>query len=96
MKTPHKHAEVIKAWADGAEIQTRWNDDEPWRNCTVPRLYEEAMYRVKPEPKPDVINFATVEIGLGNVYIYTRATDKGNLKLTFDGETGQLKSAEVL
>lgn len=21
MKTPHKHAELIKAWADGAEIE---------------------------------------------------------------------------
>lgn len=27
--TPHKHAELIKAWADGAEIQERYVGDDP-------------------------------------------------------------------
>ena len=28
MKTPHKHAETIKAWADGAEIECRQRQDQ--------------------------------------------------------------------
>jgi len=56
MGTPHKHAEVIKAWADGATIQCRptslaaaaW---ETFCNGFVPRWDENMEYRVKPEPK---------------------------------------------
>ncbi len=29
MTKPHKHAELIKAWADGAEIE--WFDGRTWR-----------------------------------------------------------------
>lgn len=55
MKTPHKHAELIKAWADGAKIEMRavsgkWVGYED-RDCpTWHELYE---YRIKPEPKPE-------------------------------------------
>ena len=45
MKTPHVHTTIIKAWADGAQIEVRVNDAKPW--------YPEGQYRVKPEPKPD-------------------------------------------
>ena len=31
MNKPHKHAEVIKAWADGAEIEWRENEHGDWR-----------------------------------------------------------------
>ena len=53
---PHKHAELIKAWADGAEIEyfdyaTRkwfsWGDNPNWGADNI-------EYRIKPEPKPDV------------------------------------------
>ena len=97
MKKPHKHAEFIKAWADGYPIEFRFNEVHRWEECApCPSWSTEAMYRIKPEPKPDVITYATLEIGLGNIYICPRMADKGNLKLTFDGETGKLKSAEVI
>jgi len=32
---PHKHAEVIKAWADGAQIQQRYPDEDSWRDCNT-------------------------------------------------------------
>lgn len=45
----HKHAEAIKAWADGAQIQSKkWNCDE-WVDC-IPQWVEEREYRVKPVP----------------------------------------------
>ena len=48
----HKHAELIKAWADGAQIQYRAVPGQgEW--CDEPRhlIWEEfAEYRIKPEP----------------------------------------------
>lgn len=46
MPTPHKHAEVIKAWADGAEIEY---EDCGWHDCTESPVWdEETEYRIKP------------------------------------------------
>jgi hypothetical protein len=55
VKTPHKHAELIKAWADGAKIQYR---DESWGWTTVnnPMWVPDMFYRIQPEPKPDVVS----------------------------------------
>lgn len=93
---PHKHAEIIKAWADGAEIEfydTRF--DKPcWKLCGNPPLWhEEYQYRIKPEPKPDVVNLYFVQPA--GLYPSNKQY-KHNLILTFDGETGKLKSAEVM
>ena len=43
---PHKHAELIKAWADGAEIQVK-NDDGVWRDAD-PFWCDYKEYRIKP------------------------------------------------
>jgi hypothetical protein len=49
---PHKHAEVIKAWADGAEIQVRGSGEPAiWRDNPEPRFLDCLEYRVKPEKK---------------------------------------------
>ena len=34
MKTPHEHAELIKAWADGAEIEYQSPNSGDWYVCT--------------------------------------------------------------
>ena len=47
MGKPHKHAEVIKAWADGAEIQCR-TSTQGWFDCEEPLWKEKCEYRVKP------------------------------------------------
>lgn len=49
-KQPHKHAEAIKAWADGAMIQCRIGDNSTWGvvSCS-PSWDEHLQYRVKPE-----------------------------------------------
>ena len=95
-KKPHIHAECIKAWADGATIEYQIYLDH-WIDCKSPSWCEDYEYRIKPEPKPDVVkevgavltdhNISGVGIGLYNPL---------NLKLTFDGETGKLKKAEVI
>lgn len=52
MNKPHKHAEVIKAWADGAEIQRRAPTDlyPEWIDIADPWWHGDWEYRVKPQP----------------------------------------------
>ena len=51
----HKWAKEIKAWADGAEIETTDNEGN-WLDCTSPQWYEDEFgrewkYRIKSTPK---------------------------------------------
>jgi hypothetical protein len=50
MNKPHKHAEIIKQWADGAEIESLSNHTESWLTVERPTFYEDEQYRVKPQP----------------------------------------------
>ena len=107
---PHKHAELIKAWADGAEIQCKNYDTGLWHDIpdNEPLWNLSAEYRIKPEPKPDVVLYSNCSKCLPHIknQFYADLTfaysslptndNPANLKLTFDGETGELKSAEVL
>jgi hypothetical protein len=93
---PHKHAELIKAWADGAEIEAFDSCIDSWTKASSPSWGNQIEYRIKPEPKPDVRLFTYVgryEGDLPEVVIFHKLP---NLILWFDGETGELKSAEVL
>lgn len=48
MNKPHKHCELIKAWADGAEIQYRHSSLD-WADCDeLIGWYKETEYRIKP------------------------------------------------
>ena len=93
----HKHAELIKAWADGAQIQ--WLDSNcNWCNiaCT-PSWSIETTYRIKPEPKPDWYKFFRVYTTCGHVATWQSCSPvDANLHLTFDGDTNKLKKAEVI
>ena len=92
---PHKHAELIKAWADGAEIEQACRNgigEILW--CPFKGVWQEYYeYRIKPEPKPDVVMETVLKLEPFPKFVMH---GKPNLKLTFDGETGELKSAEVL
>ncbi len=48
-RKPHPHAEVIKKWAEGYEIEL--STDGGWIPAPNPLWYERNQYRVKPEPK---------------------------------------------
>lgn len=101
----HKHYDCIVAWAEGKEIQVRWNKgvwfkliDSVWSDN------DEIEYRIKPELKPDVIRNFYLEsnplLGLRFSQAHTpidlRGREFGGITCTFDGETGKLKSAEVI
>ena len=53
---PHKHAELIKAWADGAEIEwayaTKGDGKKLWVVVDDPTWQESHEYRINLEPKP--------------------------------------------
>jgi hypothetical protein len=52
---PHKHAELIKAWADGHTIQRQSKIDGRWWDQDDPEWDEGYEYRIKPaEKQPDV------------------------------------------
>ena len=99
----HPHAELIKAWADGAVIQQykahldEWHDTSPY-----PVWDSRVKYRIKPEPTPDIVKAFMLESHpLGGLRFYdatgfSREKDEQRILVTFDGETGELKSAEVL
>lgn len=46
-KEPHRHAEIIKAWADGAEIEFRY-EGSYWATTKNPTWRACFEYRVKP------------------------------------------------
>lgn len=99
MTKPHIHAEVIKSWADGAEIELRAAGGSEWRDADAPTWSRNYEYRVKPEPKPDYTAHVLVTSLQGRVVFggcSVREFPCDNLRLIFDGETQKLKSAEVL
>lgn len=53
---PHKHAELIKAWADGAEIEY-FRDEVGWQLICTPSWDEDVEYRIKPEEKKPVVRW---------------------------------------
>lgn len=108
----HKHYETILAYAEGKQIQYQNNHDGKWIDTGHPSFYDAYEYRVKPEPKPDVIKYTIIGVCKGGYHhtpgVYFRPplqtsfddrghfTVVGKIKLTFDGETGKLKVTEVV
>lgn len=62
MPTPHKHAECIKAWADGKEVQYRYTTIKPleWitpqNETTLDWSCKNVEWRIKPEKKEGWVN----------------------------------------
>ena len=105
----HKHAELIKAWADGHTIEL-FSPHGEWDEVLNPTWQPDREYRIKREPKPDVVEerllFWNMSIPAdANLedLTWARWLDHcrayivmGKFKLTYDGETGELKHAEVI
>lgn len=87
MSTKHKHYDCIVAWAEGKEIEVR-APGQYWGPMVVanPVWKLEDEYRIKPEPKADLVHRST-------------ATVSGALRevvMTFDHYTGEMKSCKVV
>lgn len=96
-RVPHRHAALIKAWADGAEIQVKSHDGR-WLDVGLPTWAADKVYRVKPTLRtltahveyrkaPDIEYLA----------IATRVERMGQKpNVAFHFEDGKLVRAEVL
>ena len=100
-KTPHVHAELIKAWADGAEIQFFNPATNEWTDIESPDWMPHVQYRIKPEKKPNIyvtfnasIQLETLTVAVKEAWHDSSVSD--NFQLTFDGDSGQLIAAEVI
>lgn len=107
---PHKHAALIKAWADNPKLKFEYSHDggDHWMVIVNPTWIPEYKYRIKPEPKPDVVlygcennPFAQGQLQDDGSIIMrsimtSRRVDADQAKFTFDGETGKLKAVEIL
>ena len=88
----HKHAELIKAWADGAEIEFWSKGLEKWVADLKPDWLTCCEYRVKPKPKPDVVLYAYSNC----THIRWATKAEANLELIYDGDTLKLKGSQVI
>ena len=95
--TPHKHAALIKAWADGAEIEYRPGPDCRWYKLAMQTWDMLGEFRIKPEPKPDVVRYMCYIFPAGESSHWSSIrTEYDNIKAAFDGETGKLKKLDII
>lgn len=102
----HKHYDLIIAWANGAEIEVLCFDGI-WMTLPAPSWEEDYLYRIKPQPKPDIVMYGDIynrlhngyeseyNLDLSSGYNITRSTCD-NIKLTYSGETMMLTSIEMI
>ena len=90
---PHKHVELIKAWADGAAIECK-NHINSWVLVDPPTWNTSCEYRLKPQPKPDIVISVFLRLSQnGEISIFG---DFPNAELVYDGETHELKAVELI
>ncbi|ASJ79259.1 hypothetical protein P26059A_0107 [Curvibacter phage P26059A] len=106
-KKPHKHADILRAIADGDVVQFSEYNDDTWvdrqddSNAPDPITHDFYEWRIKPEVKPDIVRYAIMQVtdfgsGIACSGRYNSDDEQVNMKLAFDYETGKLKSAEVI
>ncbi|CAB5223126.1 hypothetical protein UFOVP371_61 [uncultured Caudovirales phage] len=94
----HKHAELIKKWADGAEIEGYDAIMNCWHLLHDPRWYRDAQYRIKPERKPDIVRNVILSNAphINSVRMHYTHEIEANARIVFDGESNQLKELTML
>lgn len=93
----HKHAELIKKWADGAKIQVKSYENDDWEDVDLTWI-EQFEYRIKPEEKNDFAVSACVKFKLGvqGDYLELAKIGNHNVEFLFDGTTQKLKALRRL
>ena len=64
---PHKHRDLIIAWANGADIQYRSKNDGEWITHTEPRWLDSFIYRIKPAKTPLELKIEKLEAKLAKL-----------------------------
>lgn len=89
----HKHYDMIVAWAEGKAIQRLSVIYAMWEDAPNPNWDCDFEYRIKPEPKPDVVKYLIC--GLKSWVEVDDQVGHECIKIVVDGK-GRLKSAEVI
>jgi hypothetical protein len=98
---PHKHAEIIKAWADGARVERFIKRENRWvEDSLSPFWYQVSEYRIKHEPVVMKVFYkATCNVTMDRIitdfigFSDNVDLEQWDLKLTFTD--GKLTNAEV-
>ena len=92
----HTHYNTIIAWANGAEVEMYDLYQDTWRGVDSPSWYDSVEYRIKPQPKPDLVREALIVNSLSaGPLLYAASPSEANIVLLFDGETGKLKQCTI-
>ena len=92
----HIHYETIMAWANGAEVEMYDLYRDTWHSVDSPSWFESVRYRVKPQPKPDLVHEALIVNSLSaGPMLYAASPLETNIVLVFDGETNNLKQCTI-
>jgi len=91
--TEHKHAVLIKAWAEGAKIQKFSKRSQAWEESANPTWNEETEYRLR--IKPDYTIELNAHVLNGELFIDVGARFP-NMSLVFDAGSNELKSVEMI
>lgn len=89
----HFHADLIIAWAEGAEIQ-RFCGDGWYDDSDTPGWFEDCEYRIKPK-NTEVEGIVVLEPEFCR-FRQPRKDELSNIKFEFDGESGKLIGATIL
>jgi hypothetical protein len=100
----HKHYDCIVAWAEGKQIEVFSDSKGQWEDLIgVPYWVNNFQFRIKPEPKPDIVIRFYLESNSLVGHRFSEAYTDNDLinkhsciKCTFDGETKKLKAVEIL
>lgn len=103
----HVHADLIIAWANGAEIEyrriVRRGTPDKWDDVKQPTWDEHTAYRIKVEPKPDFVKYDFIRYhencfdDLASARSYCEQGENSvPIKVTFNGETGLPISVELV
>lgn len=76
----HKHCDLIKAWADGAEIQDYDYSLDKWLDSGTPMWSENKKYRIKPK----TIKYRTYLIKLWDGSCTVGCCKEKNLEKSFE------------
>ena len=90
---PHPYAELIKAWADGEKIEEFDPVRGEWFVTDRPSWDTLTSYRIAKQPKQDVVKYF---VASQEEMIPVSVQSNANIKCTYDGETGKLKSVEMV
>jgi hypothetical protein len=84
MMKQHKWHKEIKAWADGAEIEHKWED--AWYVSSTPKWSDDVEYRIKPSVKEPRYLWVYINTMGQTIFLHGKSTNSdwkfwGRIKL---------------